>query len=290
MLSMTGYGKGEYSAGGIQLTAEVRSVNNRYLDVSVKAPKIFLPREDAVRAIVREKTSRGHVDVFISLKDQREKPSSLTPDLRVASSYVRAAGALKEAFPDLQDDLTLTALLRVPDVLRQEESALDDELFGALRSALTDALDALNRMRETEGGKLKADLLSRMETIAGLVEKIAARAPSVAEEYRAKLTARVQEYLDGVKPDEGRLLTEVAAFADKCNIDEELTRLRSHIAQFCAFCEEEGTGKKTDFLVQEFNREANTICSKSNDVEITRLGLALKNEIEKVREQVQNIE
>ena len=290
MLSMTGYGKGEYAEGGIRLTAEVRSVNNRYLDVAVKAPKIFLSREDAVRALVRKKVGRGHVDVFVSLKDEREKPASFQPDLRVAAAYRQAVRALQTAFPETENDFTLTALLKVPDVLKQEESALDEELTAALDRALSEALDALNRMRETEGKKLKTDLLSRMDAIAGFVEQISARAPLVAEEYREKLTARVKEYLDGVKPDEGRLLTEVAVFSDKCNIDEELTRLRSHIAQFRSFCEEEGTGKKADFLVQEFNREANTICSKSNDVEITRLGLQLKNEIEKVREQVQNIE
>lgn len=291
MLSMTGYGRGEYRGEDIEAVCEVRSVNNRYLDISLKMPKLFLSREDAVRALVRERVARGHVDVFVTVKDKRENPAGLSPDLRLAASYVAAAQTLKSAFPCLADDLTLTAVLRWPDVLKQEEPAGADEvLFGALKSALSDALDALNAMRAAEGKKLKADLLARAEVIGGLVEKIAARAPRVAEEYREKLAARVREYLDGVKPDESRLLTEVAAFSDRCSIDEELTRLRSHLAQFKAFCEEDGTGKKTDFLIQEFNREANTICSKSNDVEITRLGLELKNEIEKVREQVQNLE
>lgn len=162
--------------------------------------------------------------------------------------------------------------------------------FAALRSALASALENLNDMRKTEGNKLKTDMLSRMDVIEKLVSEIAGRAPSVAEEYREKLRMRMEEYLSGVKPDEGRLLTEVAAFADKSNIDEELTRLRSHIEQFRAICEEGIVGRKLDFLVQEFNREANTTCSKSNDIGITRLGLALKNEIEKVREQVQNLE
>ena len=160
----------------------------------------------------------------------------------------------------------------------------------ALDIELNIALDKLNEMRLVEGEKLKADMRERVETIEGLVAEVAARAPLVAAEYREKLTAKVQEYLADVKMDEGRLLTEVAVFTDKSNIDEELTRLRSHIEQFRAICEEGVVGRKLDFLVQEFNREANTTCSKSNDVEITRLGLLLKNEIEKIREQVQNLE
>ena len=163
-------------------------------------------------------------------------------------------------------------------------------MITALKTALTAALDNLNQMRLIEGEKLKEDMLSRMQAIETLVEKIAVRAPLVAAEYRQKLTARVQEYLDGAPIEESRILTEVAVFADKSNIDEELTRLRSHIEQFRAICQEGVVGRKLDFLVQEFNREANTTCSKSNDVEITRLGLELKNEIEKVREQVQNLE
>lgn len=291
MLSMTGYGKGEYKEGGIELTCEIKTVNNRYLDVSVKAPKIFMAYEDVVRSIVREKMTRGHADVFVSVKDKREKPTGLTADMRLAASYVSAAKALKEAFPELTDDLTLTSVLRYPDVLKQDDSVFaDEELLRALRTALGSALQSLNRMRATEGEKLKADMLSRMNTIESLVGEISLRAPKIAEEYREKLLLRVREYLDGVKPDEGRLLTEVAAFTDRSNIDEELTRLKSHIVQFRSISEEGIVGRKLDFLVQEFNREANTTCSKSNDVEITRLGLALKNEIEKVREQVQNLE
>ena len=159
-----------------------------------------------------------------------------------------------------------------------------------LKTALTLALDKLNEMRKVEGEKLKADMLSRVQTIEGIVEEISERAPLIAAEYKKKLETRVKEYLDGVQADEGRLLTEVAVFTDKSNIDEELTRLKSHISQFREIANEPIVGRKLDFLVQEFNREANTTCSKSNDVTITRLGLALKNEIEKIREQVQNVE
>ena len=291
MLSMTGYGKGEYCEGGLELTCEIKTVNNRYLDVSIKAPRIFAAYEDVVRNTVRKKLSRGHADVFVSLKDKRERPTALTTDMALAASYVAAAKALKQAFPDLTDDVTISSVLRYPEVLKQEDSVtLDEELTNALISALDMALDKLNEMRAVEGDKLKTDMLSRMSTIETLVGEVSQRAPQIQNEYREKLKNRVQEYLANVPVDEGRLLSEVAVFADRTNIDEELTRLRSHIEQFRSICEEGVVGRKLDFLVQEFNREANTTCSKSNDVTITRIGLALKNEIEKIREQVQNLE
>ncbi len=292
MISMTGYGKGEYKEGGIELTCEIKTVNNRYLDVTVKSPRIFTAYDEVIRSTVREKLTRGHADVFISLKDKREKPQNLVADLSLAAAYVQAARQIKETFPELEFDLTVSSVLRYPEVLKADEgeAAADEELLTALKSALTSALDRLNEMRKTEGEKLKADMLSRVQTIEKLVGEISGRAPLIASEYKKKLEARVKEYLDGVQADEGRLLTEVAVFTDKSNIDEELTRLRSHIAQFREIANEPIVGRKLDFLVQEFNREANTTCSKSNDVTVTKLGLALKNEIEKIREQVQNVE
>ena len=291
MLSMTGYGKGEYIEGGLELTVEIKTVNNRYLDVSVKSPRIFAAYEDVIRTTVRKKLTRGHADVFVSLKDKRERPTALSVDLALAKAYISAAQALKAENPELPDDITLSSVLRYPDVLKQEDTpTLDEELTKALDVALNAALDKLNEMRAVEGQKLKEDMLSRVATIENLVAEISARAPQIAQEYREKLMARVKEYLDGAQIDESRLLTEVAVFTDKSNIDEELTRLRSHIEQFRSIAEEGIVGRKLDFLVQEFNREANTTCSKSNDVTITRAGLALKNEIEKIREQVQNLE
>lgn len=291
MLSMTGYGKGEYVKDGLELTCEIKTVNNRYLDVSVKAPRIFASYEDVVRNTVRKKLTRGHADVFVSLKDRRERPSALTVDVALAGSYLSAVQTLKENFPTLVDDVTLSSVLRYPEVLKQEDAvSLDEELTTALDTALNVALDKLNEMRAVEGEKLKQDMLSRVQTIEGIVNEISLRAPMIAKEYKDKLTTRVQEYLNGAQIDEARILTEVAVFTDKSNIDEELTRLKSHIEQFRAISEEGIVGRKLDFLVQEFNREANTTCSKSNDVTITRAGLALKNEIEKIREQVQNLE
>ena len=291
MLSMTGYGRGEFKRGGIEITAEIKTVNNRYLDVSVKCPRIFIAYEDVVRTIVREKLTRGHADVYIGFSDKREKPRELSLDEATALAYAKIARRIGELLPDAVKDFSVTGVLRYPDVVKNEESVLaDDDCIEALKTALSQALEKLNDMRAKEGDKLKADMLSRMDTVESLVGSIEKRAPSVAESYRIKLETKIRKILQETEPDEGRLLTEVALFTDKINIDEELTRLRSHISQFRQICSERLVGRKLDFLVQEFNRETNTICSKSNDLEITRLGLDIKNEIEKVREQVQNIE
>ena len=290
MFSMTGFGRGEYKEGGLEIGVELKSVNNRFLDVSVKCPHILSSYEENIRALIRGKLSRGHVDVYVSLLDKREKRKKLYVDLDAAKAYAEAAKTLKENFPDVTDDMTLTFLMRSPDVVKPEEvKEEDDSLLIGLTAALDSALDNLKMMRLKEGERLKVDLLARMDTIERLREKIAERAPLVSEEYRKKLLDRITEYLGG-KVDETRILTEAAVFADKCNIDEELTRLSSHLTEFRKICEEEVVGRKLDFLVQEFNRECNTVCSKSNDSLITKCGLEMKNEIEKIREQIQNLE
>lgn len=291
MYSMTGYGRGEYKDGGLELIVEIKTVNNRYLDTAIKCPKIFIAYEEVIRGIIREKLTRGHADVFISLTDKREKAKSLFLDEATAKAYVEASNRLKQLFPDVENDFSITSIMRQPDVIKQEENGgADEQMIEGLKVALTSALENLNKMRKIEGDKLATDMLSRVDTIEKYVAQVAERAPLVAQEYKAKLEDKLKKYLEGVNPDEGRLLTEVALFTDKSNIDEELTRLRSHISQFREICKQELVGRKLDFLVQEFNRETNTICSKSNDLAITRHGLDLKNEIEKVREQVQNVE
>lgn len=291
MISMTGYGKGEYKKNGIELTVEIKTVNNRFLDVAIKAPRLFTAYEEVVRSSVRKKMTRGHADVFVNLTDKRECGKSLYLDVALADAYVTAAKTLKEKYPDLSDDVTVSSVLRYGDVLRAEETqGADEELISALTAALELATDKLNAMRVVEGEKLRGDLLRRMDRVEELVDGIAERAPFVAETYKAKLTERVKKALENVEVDQTRLLNEVAIFTDKSNIDEELTRLKSHIAQFRAIAAEDVVGRKLDFLVQEFNRETNTICSKSNDLTVTNLGLSLKNEIEKIREQVQNLE
>lgn len=291
MLSMTGYGKGEYKEGGIELTVEVKSVNNRYLDAVIKSAKAFSSCDELIRSAVREKITRGHVEVYINFADKRERRGGVSVDIERAKAYISAAAVLKEAFPNLSDDVTLSSVLKYPDVLYEDGSDGPDEAaLAALKSALCGALEALNKMRAAEGEKLKKDILSRAATVEGIVADISARAPLVVSAYQAKLKERMEAYLKEVPVDEAKLLNEVAAFTDKCNIDEELTRLRSHLCQLREICAREQVGRSLDFLIQEFNREANTVCSKSNDIEITRLGLSLKNEIEKIREQVQNIE
>ncbi len=291
MLSMTGYGKGEYKNNGIELTVEIKTVNNRYLDAVIKSPKIFACYEDVMRSVIREKITRGHLDVYVNFTDKREKQKNMTVDVAKAIAYVNAVNVLKENFPYLTDDITLSSVLRYPEVLKEEDdNSADEELLFALKEALIEALDKLNSMRKVEGEKLKRDLLSRMDAIEGYVNEVEKRAPLVAESYKNKLKEKMENYLKAIPLDEARLLNEVAVFSDKSNIDEELTRLRSHISQFRSISQSEIVGRKLDFLVQEFNRETNTICSKSNDLAITQCGLSLKNEIEKVREQVQNLE
>lgn len=291
MLSMTGYGKGEYKEGGVELTAEVKSVNNRYLDVVIKSPRVFSPCDELIRSLVRKKITRGHVEVYVNLTDGREKEKHMSVDLALAKAYVDAANAVGRAFPGIKDDLSITSVLKYPDVITEKkDDGADEFLLAALKSAVEQALTNLNSMRLTEGEKLKSDMLSRVDEIERLVGVISLRAPDVVNDYREKLKARMEEYLKEVPVNEEKLLNEVAAFTDRCNIDEELTRLRSHISQFRSICKDDLVGRKLDFLIQEFNREANTICSKSNDIAITQAGLSLKNEIEKVREQAQNIE
>ncbi len=290
MYSMTGYGKGEYGEDGVTVSVEVRSVNNRYLDIAVKSPRILLCAEDSVRATVREYLSRGHLDIFISYSDRRERPKAIYVDWGIINAYMEAAAEIKRAYPLLEDDGSLSFFLRLPDAIKTDETAGADELLlSCLGKALRLALEDLTQMRKQEGERLKADIISRMGTIEELRSKIAVRAPLIPAEYREKLTCRIEEFLGG-KVDGARILTEAAVFADKCNIDEELTRLGSHIEEFYRICGEEPAGKKLDFLIQEFNRECNTVCSKSSDAEITSYALGMKNEIEKIREQIQNLE
>lgn len=290
MYSMTGFGKGEYREGGLCVTVELKSVNNRFLDLAVKCPHALAPYEEDVRALLRSRFARGRIDVFVSMTDLREKPKTPRVDFALAEGYLSAAGALSERFPEAENDISLAFLLRLPDVVRfEEEEGEDGALKPALLAAAERAADALSAMRRAEGERLKEDVLSRGREIASLRDAISERAPLVAEEYRKKLTERMNDYLGG-KVDETRILTEAALFADKCSIDEELTRLSSHIKELFRIAEEETVGRKLDFLIQEFNRECNTVCSKSNDAAITALALKMKNEIEKVREQIQNLE
>ena len=289
MKSMTGYGRGEYSAEGINLIVEIKTVNNRNLDFNAKMPRAFISLEEDIRKCVASYVLRGRVDLFVNFLDKRENKNPVEVDLAKAKEYYDALKLIAEKF-NLPFDCTPTFLLKSPDVLVEEIKNDAEEVKDALLTAVKLACENLNQMREVEGEKLIADMLSRMQTIDELRNSIKERAPLVAIEHKKRLADRIAEALGDVKVDEVRLLNEIAFYTDKVNIDEELTRLGSHIAQFRSIVKTAGAGKKLDFLMQEFNREANTICSKSNDIEVTNYALQLKNEIEKVREQVQNLE
>lgn len=290
MQSMTGYGKAEYNKDAINLLIEIRTVNNRFLDIVPKYPRVFLKFDDLIRKTISSKIARGRLELFVTLKDVREGVKSYLVDSGLAKGYYDAYIQLKNQFPDLTDDFSLTNILRLNDVVTQGTETDDSCYEQILVETLNNALDNLNQMRKIEGEKLKIDLLNRIETIQDLVAKIERRAPMIQQEYKKKLAEKIEEALNGVNYDESRLLQEVAIFADKSNIDEEITRLKSHISQFKVIVNGENAGRKLDFLIQEFNRESNTICSKSNDIEITDNALKLKCEIEKIREQIQNIE
>lgn len=289
MFSMTGYGRAEYCADGITLTVEIKTVNNRNFDLNCKTPRAFIALEDVIRKTVQRYVKRGRIDLFVNFSDQREKSSALEVNLEKAMSYYNASKLIAEKL-SLNNDLAVSSIMKAPDVVSDNFSTDFSEFEEVLAQTVSLACEKLNAMRNIEGEKLVVDLLSRMDTIEGIRAKIIERAPKVALEYKEKLKSRIEEALSDVKFDEARLLNEVAFYTDRVNIDEELTRLGSHVAQFREIIKMDGMGKKLDFLMQEFNREANTICSKSNDVEVTGFALDLKNEIEKVREQVQNLE
>jgi len=289
MNSMTGYGRAEYSEGGINLVVELKTVNNRNFDLNCKIPRAFIALEDVIRKTVQSYVRRGRIDLFVNFSDTRENASTIEVNLDKALSYYNASVKIAEKI-GLVNDISVSAIMRSPDVI--VDGAVPDltEFSGIVKETVEKACLKLNEMRRIEGEKLVLDMLNRMNTIKSLADKISERAPSVAAEHKVKLKERIEEALGDVKYDETRLLNEVAFYTDKVNIDEELTRLNSHIEQFKEIIKIEGSGKKLDFLMQEFNRETNTICSKSNDIKVTSFALELKNEIEKVREQVQNLE
>ena len=289
MYSMTGYGKAEYAENGINLTVELRTVNNRNFDFNAKMPRAFISLEDKIRKTVSEYVKRARVDLFVNFSDTREKSVNLSINLEKANEYYNVSKQIAEKL-GIENDVTVTTIMKSPDVIVDNSITDAEEIEDIILKTVSSACEKLNEMRKIEGEKLIADMLSRMQTITETRDKISLRAPIVAKEYKEKLATRISEALADVKYDEARLLNEVAFFTDKANIDEELTRLGSHVAQFRDIVKTAGSGKKLDFLMQEFNRESNTICSKSNDIEVTRLALTLKNEIEKVREQVQNLE
>ena len=294
--SMTGFGRGEYSDEISKVTVEIRSVNHRYLDIYVKMPRRYSFVEETIKSAIKERLHRGKVEVSVSVDNVGKSDSDVRLDKELAARYYSVLSELKDSF-DFGDDsrVSLSLLSKMPDVIVTTPAAEDEEAMAKrLLGATSRALDDFCSMREAEGEKLAADLSARADTIQEIRDRIDKRAPEIEKEYAAKFKARVEEILGGVyEVPEERIALEAAIFADKANITEELVRLGSHISQLRKFLQSDGreaVGKKIDFLIQEMNREANTIGSKSNDREITSSMLDLKAEIEKVREQVQNIE
>lgn len=292
--SMTGYGRGErVFDDGVQLTVELRAVNNRYLDCTVKMPRAYVFAEDAMKARVQKGVARGKVDVFVTIVRRCGDDMVVTVNEALARSYIDALYKLHDlGGGKVRREYYATDLARFPDVLTVEKAEEDPEqVKGRLLSVLDLALEDFNAMRATEGGRLAEDILGRADTVEKLLGEVEERSPQTVNDYRARLEAKMREVLQNTQIDEARLLTEAAIFADKVAVDEETVRLHSHLGQLRELLAAGGAvGRKLDFLIQEFNREANTIGSKCSDVEITRRVVDMKAEIEKIREQVQNLE
>jgi len=290
--SMTGFGKGEYSDSKRNFTIEIKSVNHRYTDISVKMPRRYSFAEEIIKKLVKKTVKRGKVEISVMVENLTEDDLNINLNTAVAHQYVENLQALKEEF-GLQDEITLSLLADMPDVIKAMPDIEDEEeIIRSISSALEIAIEKHDSMRKIEGEKLASDLKMRCELIRSYVKQIEKKAPDVGKLYAEKLNDRIHELIDNsVEVPEDRILLEAAIFADKANITEELVRLNSHIDQMETILDaDKSEGKKLDFLVQEMNREANTIGSKANDIGITEVMLEIKSEVEKIREQVQNIE
>lgn len=291
MYSMTGYGKGVASTNGKTITIEIKTVNHRFLDCNIKLPRTFLFVEDSIKKCISSAISRGHVDVYLTYEQSSVSEGAYVADVELANNYLSAVNQLAVG-TGLKNDITLSQLVKVGDIIVKEQQVEDEDILKDLvLKATNEALDNLKAMRQKEGESQKADILSKLNNISTSLDKIKEFAPLVVEDYRNNLNARIQDVINPSLMDMQRLATEVALYADHCAIDEEITRLSTHIANMHSLLEaDEPVGRKMDFLVQEFNRETNTIGSKANDMRITSQVLAIKNEIEKMREQAANIE
>lgn len=289
--SMTGYGSAKGTVDGLEFTIELKSVNNRFLDTAVRLPRSFLFAEDMIKSCVQKHISRGKVDVFVTMGSSGAGEMQVKVNENLARGYIDAVRAIAEKY-GLPIDLTAQSVSRFPDVLSVEKRDVDAEtLSEGLRVILEEALQDFDRMRLREGEKLRDDVLSRLKIIDALVSKVEEKAPQTVEEYRRRLEQKMADVLGAAGIDENRILAEAALFADHVAVDEETVRLRSHMAQLDGMIRGESPiGRKIDFLVQEFNREANTIGSKCQNTEIAYVVVDLKSEIEKIREQIQNIE
>ena len=291
--SMTGFGRGEYTDGKRSITVEIKSVNHRYSDITVKMPRRYTFAEDKIKNTVKEKIRRGKVDVSIIVDNIAENDVNIRLNTMLAKQYYDNLTELRSEF-DLSGDISLQFMASLPDVMKAIPDVEDEEeITNAILIPVAEAAANLEKMRAVEGEKLAEDLIAKGEHVKEILDRIEERAPQVVVDYTAKLKERIQELVgSAVQIPEDRILVEAAVFADKCAIDEEITRLNSHLIQLRNIIEKSSQpeGKKLDFLVQEMNREANTIGSKANDITITNYMLEIKSEIEKIREQVQNVE
>ena len=289
--SMTGYGRAVQMIDGREITVELRSVNNRYLDCTVKLPRMFSFAEDSVKNRVKAAVSRGKVDVYIGVNAAQAADVQVAVNRPVLESYLAALRQIETEY-GVRDDVTVMSLARLPDVFSVEKTEEDEQkLTQDILSVAEEAISRYNAMRETEGAALEADLRGRAATILERVALVEARSPVTVAEYRERLRQKMQEVLQNTAIDEGRILQEAAIYADKIAVDEETVRLRSHLSQLDSMLSAGGAiGRKLDFLLQELNREANTIGSKGNDIEQARTVVEIKAELEKIREQTQNIE
>ncbi len=291
--SMTGYGRAEAAFEERTVTVEVRAVNNRYLDCTVKMPRAYIFAEDALKTQVQKAVGRGKVDVFVTIANTAGEALNVTVNEALAASYLDALRRISELGGEgVRREVSAAEVARFPDVLVVEKQQEDLETVKEqMLTVLSGALADFNAMREREGARLSEDILGHADLIEELVRYVEERSPQTVGEYRARLEARMAEVLGAAQVDEARLLTEAAIFADKVAVDEETVRLHSHLSQLRELLVAGGAvGRKLDFLVQEFNREANTIGSKCSDIDITRRVVELKSEIEKIREQIQNLE
>ena len=290
--SMTGFGRCEVAEGQRRFVVEMKGVNHRYLDVNIRMPKKLNFFETAIRSLLKQSVQRGKVDIFINYEDLSESQVSLKYNETLAGEYLKYFQQMQETF-GLENDVRVSHLSRCPEVLTMEEQAVDEEeLWNELKKALSGAISQFVETRSTEGENLKKDLLEKLDDMLMLTEQIEKRSPQIIAEYREKLETKVKELLEDTQIEESRIAAEVVMFADKICTDEEIVRLRSHIVHMkeTLKSDENGIGRKLDFIAQEMNREANTILSKANDLETSNVGINLKTEIEKVREQIQNIE
>lgn len=291
--SMTGFGRCETQINGREITVEIRSVNHRYFEFSCRTPRGYGFLDDKLKSYINSKVSRGKIDVFVSVGASDELPAEVTVNHQLVSGYLNAMKEISETY-SVPNDVSVVSLSRFPDVFTVHKAQEDEEqIIADVLSAVDTALDSFISMREAEGEKMKADILGRAETILSIVSEIEERSPLTVKEYEARLLERIKQTLTDydVNIDEQRVLTEVAVFADKVAVAEETVRLRSHFEQLSKFLEyDEPVGRKIDFIIQEMNREANTIGSKVQDAVLAHKVVDIKSEIEKIREQVQNIE